>query len=207
MALITLELLDYFATKFADKITAVFVKKESGKGLSSNDYTTSEKQKLSNIEAEANKYTHPSHTAKSSGLYKVTVDDEGHVSAASAVTKEDITKLGIPASDTNTWTALKGATASAAGTAGYAPAPSAGAANRYLRSDGTWTVPPDTNTTYGNMTGASASAAGKAGLVPAPSAGKQTSFLRGDGTWVEPTFSIEEASTSDIDDIIAGTFS
>lgn len=50
--------------------------------------------------------------------------------------------------DTNTWIAFKGATASAAGTAGYAPAPSAGAANRYLRSDGTWSVPPDTNTTY-----------------------------------------------------------
>ena len=45
-------------------------------------------------------------------------------------------------------TAMKGATSSAAGTAGLAPAPSAGAANRYLRSDGTWAVPPDTNTTY-----------------------------------------------------------
>lgn len=50
--------------------------------------------------------------------------------------------------DTNTWIALKGATTTAAGTAGYAPAPSAGAANRYLRSDGIWAVPPDTNTTY-----------------------------------------------------------
>ena len=50
--------------------------------------------------------------------------------------------------DTNTWIALKGATASAAGTAGYVPAPSAGAANRYLRSDGTWSVPPNDNTTY-----------------------------------------------------------
>ena len=49
---------------------------------------------------------------------------------------------------TDTWTAFKGATASAAGTAGYAPAPTAGASNRYLRSDGTWSVPPDTNTTY-----------------------------------------------------------
>lgn len=50
--------------------------------------------------------------------------------------------------DTNTWIAFKGATTSAAGTAGYAPAPAAGAANRYLRSDGTWSVPPDNNTTY-----------------------------------------------------------
>lgn len=45
-------------------------------------------------------YTHPAHTAKASGLYKVTVDAEGHVSAAEAVTKQDITGLGIPAQDT-----------------------------------------------------------------------------------------------------------
>ena len=46
------------------------------------------------------KYTHPSYTAKSSGLYKVTVDATGHVSGATAVTKADITGLGIPAQDT-----------------------------------------------------------------------------------------------------------
>ena len=45
-------------------------------------------------------YTHPSHTAKSSGLYKITVDSLGHVSAATAVAKADITGLGIPAQDT-----------------------------------------------------------------------------------------------------------
>lgn len=45
-------------------------------------------------------YTHPSHTAKSSGFYKVTVDTYGHVSGATAVTKSDITGLGIPAQDT-----------------------------------------------------------------------------------------------------------
>ena len=51
-------------------------------------------------------YTHPSYTAKASGLYKVTVDGTGHVSAANAVTKSDITALGIPGSDTNTWRPL-----------------------------------------------------------------------------------------------------
>ena len=45
-------------------------------------------------------YTHPEHTAKESGLYKVTVDAQGHVSGAEAVTKGDITGLGIPAQDT-----------------------------------------------------------------------------------------------------------
>ena len=45
-------------------------------------------------------YTHPAHTAKQSGLYKVAVDAEGHVSDAQVVTKGDITALGIPAQDT-----------------------------------------------------------------------------------------------------------
>lgn len=45
-------------------------------------------------------YTHPTHAPKASGLYKVTVDAEGHVSATEAVAKTDITALGIPAQDT-----------------------------------------------------------------------------------------------------------
>lgn len=78
-----------------------------------------------------------------------------HSNYLTGITKAMVTTaLGYtpPTSDTNTWIAFKGATTSAAGTAGYAPAPSAGAANRYLRSDGTWSVPPDNNTTYGTAT-------------------------------------------------------
>ena len=51
---------------------------------------------------ETNVYTHPSYTAKASGLYKITTDATGHVSAATAVAKADITALGIPAKDTVT---------------------------------------------------------------------------------------------------------
>lgn len=40
--------------------------------------------------------------AFASGLYKITTNAEGHVTAATAVAKSDITGLGIPASDTNT---------------------------------------------------------------------------------------------------------
>lgn len=47
-----------------------------------------------------------------------------------------------------TYSNMHGATSSAAGTSGLVPAPAQGASNRYLRSDGTWQVPPDTNTTY-----------------------------------------------------------
>lgn len=41
-------------------------------------------------------------SAFSSGLYKITTNSEGHVTAATAVQKSDITGLGIPASDTDT---------------------------------------------------------------------------------------------------------
>lgn len=77
-----------------------FVAQETGKGLSSNDYTSAEKTKLSGIAEGANKYVHPSYKAQKSGLYKVTVDASGHVSATTAVAKADITGLGIPAQDT-----------------------------------------------------------------------------------------------------------
>ena len=77
-----------------------FVAQETGKGLSSNGYTSAEKTKLSGIAEGANKYVHPSYTAQKSGLYKVTVDASGHVSATTAVAKADITGLGIPAQDT-----------------------------------------------------------------------------------------------------------
>ena len=62
--------------------------------------SASDKSKLNGIAEGANKYTHPTHTAKSNGFYKVTVDASGHVSGTSAVAKSDITALGIPAQDT-----------------------------------------------------------------------------------------------------------
>ena len=93
------------------KLKTLFVSKEAGKGLSSNDFTDAEKEKLSGIAAGANKYTHPAYTSRPSGLYKVTVDASGHVSAAAAAAKSDITALGIPAQDTT----YSAATGSAAG--------------------------------------------------------------------------------------------
>lgn len=77
-----------------------YVEKEEGKGLSTNNYTTEEKEKLAGIAEGANNYTHPAYTEQASGFYKVTVDATGHVSAVTAVTKADITGLGIPAQDT-----------------------------------------------------------------------------------------------------------
>lgn len=66
--------------------------------------SAADKAKLNGITTGANKYTHPTYTAHASGLYKVTVNNTGHVSAATEVGKDDITALGIPAQDT-TYTA------------------------------------------------------------------------------------------------------
>lgn len=47
--------------------------------------------------------------AKTSGLYKIATDKFGHVTSTAAVTKTDITALGIPATDTNTTYTFQGA--------------------------------------------------------------------------------------------------
>lgn len=124
--------------------TTYSVATESANGLMS----AADKEKLNGIAENANNYTLP--TASSSTLGGVkTGSNITNSSGTISLTKANVTAaLGYtpPTTDTNTWIAFKGATTSAAGTAGYAPAPSAGAANRYLRSDGTWSVPPDTNT-------------------------------------------------------------
>ena len=73
--------------------------------------SAADKSKLDSVANNANAYSHPSYTAKSSGFYKVTVDSTGHVSATAAVAKSDITALGIPGSDTT----YSAATSSAAG--------------------------------------------------------------------------------------------
>lgn len=51
-----------------------------------------------------NNYSHPagSGASKSTGLYKFSTDSTSHISGVTAVTKSDITALGIPSSDTDT---------------------------------------------------------------------------------------------------------
>lgn len=84
----------------AAKDTTYSVATTGANGLMSS----ADKAKLDGIASGANKYTHPTSAAgaKASGLYKITTDANGHITAATAVTKSDITALGIPAQDTNT---------------------------------------------------------------------------------------------------------
>lgn len=74
---ITLDLLNQAITSLAAKIQNLFVEKETGKGLSTNDYTTAEKEKLSGLE----NYTHPDSGVTAGTYRKVTVDKHGHVTA------------------------------------------------------------------------------------------------------------------------------
>ena len=72
------------------------VDKIEGKGLSTNDYTTPEKNKLAAIEAEANKYVLPAATASALGGVKIgsniTLADGGTIS----ITKNNVTSaLGV----------------------------------------------------------------------------------------------------------------
>lgn len=64
------------------------------------------KSKLDTIDDHANNYSHPTYTAAAEGLYKVAVDNLGHVSHTTAVTKDDITKLGISGSASTVDTAM-----------------------------------------------------------------------------------------------------
>ena len=113
-------------------------------------------------------------SAFANGLYKITTNAHGHVTAATAVTKGDITALGIPAQDTNTWNAMKGATASAAGSAGYVAAPAAGQHGSFLRGDGTWAAISKSTVGLGNVDNTADSAKSVKYAASAGSAGSAT---------------------------------
>ena len=135
-----------------------------------------------------NNTTYSAVTTSANGLMSSTDKSklDGIASGATAVTDSIVSGWGYKKTDTNTWIAFKGATTSAAGTAGYAPAPSAGAANRYLRSDGTWTVPPDTNTTYT-----------LAGLMGSSAKGSATQPVYWNGSaWTNTTYTLGKSVPS-----------
>lgn len=74
--------------------------------------------------ATYNNYSHPagSGASKSTGLYKFSTDSTSHISGVTAVTKSDITALGIPSSNTNTTYSFS------SGTGSFTVTPSGGSA-------------------------------------------------------------------------------
>lgn len=72
-------------TALIAKLNSLFVRKETGKGLSTNDYTDAEKAKLAGVAAGANNYVLPAPTASTIGGVKagdnVTISKDGTISA------------------------------------------------------------------------------------------------------------------------------
>lgn len=253
------------------------VDKETGKGLSTNDYTTAEKNKLSGIEANANNYVHPTTsgnkhipsggssgkilgwsadgtaawvdptgggggsvdtvsvngttyspdangdvalpnyptvielgetsstayrgdrgkaaydhatdssrltTATASGLYKVASTSEGHIASLAAVVKSDITSLGIPSSDTNTYVS----------SASFADNTSSSTANPLkmtLSRSGSLTT--SVTATLPKVSSSTAGVVPKGASVSSQS--QSTKFLREDGSWAAPSYSSSSTFT------------
>lgn len=95
------------------------------------------------------------------------------------ITKGDGSKSEQTTQDTITTYGVVSKTAD-----GLAPQlPNETSTTKYLRQDGTWAVPPDTDTTYNVFKGATASNKGQSGLVPEPQIGANKSLLFGNGVW------------------------
>ena len=68
------------------------------------------------------------------------------------ITKGDSSSTEIELPEAATYSAFTGASAEDAGSAGLVPGPVAGDQDKFLKADGTWAVPVDTNTTYSPAT-------------------------------------------------------
>lgn len=143
------------------------VDKVSGKQLSTNDYTTAEKNKLAGL----SNYSHP------------TTSGNKHIPAGGAAGKilgwaSDGTAQWVDDKNT-TYGVFKGATTSADGGNGLVPAPKTANAGQYLKGDGTWGTP--TNTTYGDATQSAH------GLMTAADKTKLDGIAAGANKYVHPT--------------------
>ena len=174
------------------------VDKEAGKGLSTNDFTTAEKNKLAGIAENANNYTLPVASSTLGGVKTTST-----VTSTTGLTATPIIN-GVPYYKDTTYTLSSlGAVPTYRKINGHnlatdieltatdvgAVSPEDLQAEGYITGisgadvmDALGYIPVD-QATLGDFTGASATQAGDTGLVPAPLAGDQSKFLRGDGTW------------------------
>lgn len=174
------------------------VDKEAGKGLSTNDFTTAEKNKLAGIAENANNYTLPVASSTLGGVKTTST-----VTSTTGLTASPIINGVIYYKNTTYTLSSLGAVPTYRKINGHnlatdieltatdvgAVSPEDLQAEGYITGisgadvlDALGYTPVD-QATLGDFTGASATQAGDTGLVPAPSAGDQSKFLRGDGTW------------------------
>lgn len=172
MSYITKTYLETQFKNFAEKIKSLLnnkVDKVEGKGLSTNDLTSELK---SNYDTA---YTHSQSTHARTDATKVessTTNGNIKINGTETTVYTHPTTTGnkhIPsggssgqilrwsadgtavwgADNNTTYSDMTGATSSAAGTHGLVPAPASGKQSSFLRGDGTWAVPTDTNTWRG----------------------------------------------------------
>lgn len=84
-------------------------------------------------------------TIPSVGDGTITIKQAGVSKGTFTTNQSGNTEINLSDCDT-TYSIMNGSTTSTSGTSGLVPAPSSGNSDRYLRSDGTWTVPPNTDT-------------------------------------------------------------
>ena len=150
-------------------------------------------------------------SAFASGLYKITTNAQGHVTAATAVTKGDITALGIPGSDTNTNTTYtlskSGSTITLKGSDGSSSEVTDANTTYTLSSFGVTATAAELNYMDGVTSNVQSQLNGKAASNHSHSTattsaagflrqlnGNTSNFLRGDGTWATPTANIADGS-------------
>lgn len=171
MAFLSYDGLLYFWQKIK-ALLAGKVDKIDGKGLSTNDFTTAEKNKLAGLK----NYTHP------------TTSGNKHIPAGGSANQilgwsADGTAKWVNEKDT-TYSVMSGATVDADGKSGLVPSPTKGT-QRWLDSTGAWTTPP--NTTYG------AASTTSAGLMSAADKKKLDGIATGANKYVHPGYTAQDS--------------
>ena len=134
-----------YTNDFKAWIAKKYVAKQEGKGLSTHDYTTTEKEKLGSIAegAEVNVQADWNESDPQSDAYVKNKPSSLPADGGNADTVSGHT-VGKAVPANAIFENMKGASASTAGRAGYVPAPAQGQQGTFLRGDGTWATPVDT---------------------------------------------------------------
>lgn len=141
--LIDLDLLSRYHSKLSENILNKKVDMEAGKQLSTNDYTTEEKEKLAGIAAGAQANVKPDWNAEAGNAAEILNKPESmKANGGNADTVNGHTVLAdVPENaeftDT-TYAEFQGAAAGIKGSKGLVPAPTPTDVASYLRGDGTW---------------------------------------------------------------------
>lgn len=98
----SVDLEPYAKTDYVNAQLATKVDKQSGKGLSTNDFTTAEKNKLANISAGANNYSLPLATSDVRGGAKIGYTTNSSNRNYAVQLSNEQMYVNVPWTDTNT---------------------------------------------------------------------------------------------------------